>query len=348
MSIPPLAWSCSTKTVFNVDADGKYPSLHNGRYTINHQIGKGTYAVVMQAVDQERDVDSPDRVVAIKINIKESRYVHRAKKELKILHSLQGHPGIVRIIDDFEHDGFVCIVMELLTRTLELSSTLDRLMWRDADHLGEMTRQFVNVLQHLNKHKVVHADLTTVNVMIVMSPGSSSLADTNAINNVEGGKEDSSLLVSPESTESTESTESSPTRIRHCFKPPPFQIKVIDFGLSEQNNDEIQVVKVAAQYRAPEIWLGNPFDASIDVWSFGCIMYQLATGDRLMYMTDEDAIFKEMMRLCAAGNTRFNKLFIDQNSKTHLGDLLCRCMEWDPVDRITPDEIAQHAFVKPL
>ena len=41
---------------------------------------------------------------------------------------------------------------------------------------------------------------------------------------------------------------------------------------------EITPYLVSRFYRAPEIVLGQPYDCSIDVWSTGCTLYELATG----------------------------------------------------------------------
>lgn len=35
------------------------------------------------------------------------------------------------------------------------------------------------------------------------------------------------------------------------------------------------------QYRSPEAILGGKYDTSADIWSVGCIMFELLTGDYL-------------------------------------------------------------------
>ena len=40
-------------------------------------------------------------------------------------------------------------------------------------------------------------------------------------------------------------------------------------------------------YRSPEVLLGLPYDQSIDMWSFGCIMYELHTGDPIFNGSSE-------------------------------------------------------------
>jgi dual specificity tyrosine-phosphorylation-regulated kinase 2/3/4 len=55
-------------------------------------------------------------------------------------------------------------------------------------------------------------------------------------------------------------------------------IKVIDFGSSCFSNQRIYTYIQSRFYRAPEIIMGIPYTAAIDMWSFGCILTELFTG----------------------------------------------------------------------
>ena len=57
--------------------------------------------------------------------------------------------------------------------------------------------------------------------------------------------------------------------------------KVVDFGnacwADKQFAEEIQT----RQYRAPEVILQAGYSFAVDMWSFACIAFELATGDML-------------------------------------------------------------------
>ena len=66
------------------------------------------------------------------------------------------------------------------------------------------------------------------------------------------------------------------------------EVKVTDFGLSrdkalDANNNYTQTVMMtgcgSVLWMAPEILLGATYNEKVDVWSFGCFAYQLATGN---------------------------------------------------------------------
>jgi len=126
------------------------------------------------------------------------------------------------------------------------------------------------------------------------------------------------------------------------------------------------------QYRAPEVLVGSKYDASADMWSLGCITFELLTGDLLFdpragedYDRDEDhlAMFQELLgkmpkKLALAG--KYSKNFFDKkgnlknikqlkfwpveevlHEKYHfaaedaeeVADFITPCLDFDPKER---------------
>lgn len=70
-----------------------------------------------------------------------------------------------------------------------------------------------------------------------------------------------------------------------------FKIKICDFGLAKpktrQGNQTPHVV--TAWYRAPEVTMGNRnYDERVDIWSLGCIFYEMITKIPLYYGLEDD------------------------------------------------------------
>ena len=57
------------------------------------------------------------------------------------------------------------------------------------------------------------------------------------------------------------------------------EIKVIDLGSSCFQNDNLSLYVQSRSYRAPEVIIGLPYDQKIDIWSLGCILAELYSGD---------------------------------------------------------------------
>lgn len=59
------------------------------------------------------------------------------------------------------------------------------------------------------------------------------------------------------------------------------EVKVIDFGSSCYTHDHLSSYIQSRSYRAPEVILGCKYDERIDIWSLGCIVAELWTGEVL-------------------------------------------------------------------
>lgn len=127
-----------------------------------------------------------------------------------------------------------------------------------------------------------------------------------------------------------------------CLDGIDMRCKVVDFGnacwADKRFAEEIQT----RQYRAPEVILLSGYTFSVDMWSFACIAFELATGDMMFapktgqgFSEDEDhlALMMELLgkmpRKIAVGGAR-SKDFFDRH-----GDLKrIRRLKFLPLDRL--------------
>ncbi|CAH8284509.1 unnamed protein product [Eruca vesicaria subsp. sativa] len=66
------------------------------------------------------------------------------------------------------------------------------------------------------------------------------------------------------------------------------EIKVIDLGSSCFETDHLCSYVQSRSYRAPEVILGLPYDKKIDIWSLGCILAELCSGN-VLFQNDSPA-----------------------------------------------------------
>lgn len=71
-------------------------------------------------------------------------------------------------------------------------------------------------------------------------------------------------------------------------------IKVIDFGSSCKSNKRMYSYIQSRFYRSPEVMLGLPYAVSIDMWSLGCILAEMHTGEPLFSGSDQ---FDQMQKV---------------------------------------------------
>lgn len=71
-------------------------------------------------------------------------------------------------------------------------------------------------------------------------------------------------------------------------------VKVIDFGSSCRSNRRMYSYIQSRFYRSPEVMLGLPYSVAIDVWSLGCILAEMHTGEPLFSGSDQ---FDQMQKI---------------------------------------------------
>jgi len=120
-------------------------------------------------------------------------------------------------------------------------------------------------------------------------------------------------------------------------------IKLTDFGLSkmvESINNKSYTICGTIQYLAPEIMGGEGYDASVDWWSLGVMLYEMLTN-KLPYKFKYDGKYNlEIYRR----NIIFPS-WIDENAK----DLISKLLIFDPNQRIgngadKSDDIKKHPY----
>ncbi len=119
---------------------------------------------------------------------------------------------------------------------------------------------------------------------------------------------------------------------------PEGQIKVLDFGLAKPSSSEDIKSDVTATepgrivgtpaYMSPEQARGQPIDKRSDIWSFGCVLYEMLTN-------------KVLFKGETASDTVANILHIEpdwqalpKNTPSNIRVLLRRCLEKDPARRL--------------
>ncbi|KAG6171134.1 hypothetical protein E4U35_006572 [Claviceps purpurea] len=259
--------------------------LKDGRYKILHKLGWGGHATTWAAKDQK-----DDRYVAVKImvsKIEESR-------ELKMLRALSAlpkdHPGssyVNQMLDHFTHVGpngtHNCLVLELVGPNVAEFVEYYRMNNRLPAKLAKLfAKQTLQGLDFLATNNIGHGDLHTGNLAIVV-PGLDALNEEDFITRL--GKVETGAVTKLDDGPWAPNV---PTEI---IRPALFQgqdimaapcpsIKIIDFGEAFFGDDAPSTLKTPRVLQAPEIVFGDQLDLRVDLWSAGCLIFDLVSGYR--------------------------------------------------------------------
>ncbi|XP_060532424.1 serine/threonine-protein kinase minibrain isoform X2 [Cylas formicarius] len=102
-----------------------------------------------------------------------------------------------------------------------------------------------------------------------------------------------------------------PENILLC-NPKRSAIKIVDFGSSCQLGQRIYQYIQSRFYRSPEVLLGISYDLAIDMWSLGCILVEMHTGEPLFSGANEVDQMNKIIEVLGLPS----KQLLDQASKT--------------------------------
>eukprot|EP00350_Pseudokeronopsis_sp_OXSARD2_P000720 CAMPEP_0170544820 /NCGR_PEP_ID=MMETSP0211-20121228/3440_1 /TAXON_ID=311385 /ORGANISM="Pseudokeronopsis sp., Strain OXSARD2" /LENGTH=179 /DNA_ID=CAMNT_0010848565 /DNA_START=922 /DNA_END=1461 /DNA_ORIENTATION=- len=91
-----------------------------------------------------------------------------------------------------------------------------------------------------------------------------------------------------------------------------------------------------SEYLAPEVFQGNGYSFSCDWWSFGCLLYEMLSGQPPFYFPNKTELFHAIQY----SQPKFQQCFSE-----HARDLIKKLLKKDPAKRlVSPQEIKKHPF----
>jgi serine/threonine protein kinase len=232
---------------------GLNPGTKLGPYEIQSPLGAGGMGEVYRARDTRLD-----RTVAIKIlpgHLAEDQQARqRFEREARTISSLS-HPNICVLHDVGTQDGTAYLVMEYLQgESLDLRLRKGPLPIKQT---LELASQICDALDKAHRAGIVHRDLKPGNIMITES--GAKLLDF-------GLAKPAAALAVYMGENTPHLTPSTPTVNLSSLRTPPA-------ALTQQGT-----IVGTFQYMAPEVLQGGESDARSDIFSFGCVLYEMVTG----------------------------------------------------------------------
>uniref|UniRef100_A0A1L8DKV2 dual-specificity kinase n=1 Tax=Nyssomyia neivai TaxID=330878 RepID=A0A1L8DKV2_9DIPT len=322
--------------------------LHN-RYKILATLGEGTFGRVVKVKDLQMD-----HCMALKIIKNVEKYREAAKLEINALEKIaEKDPNCehlcVRMLDWFNYHGHMCIAFEMLGLSVFDFLRENNYEPYPLEHVRHMSYQLIYSVKFLHENKLTHTDLKPENILFVDS-------EFNTTFNVKKNRD-----------------------VHHvkCT-----DVRLIDFGSATFDHEHHSTIVSTRHYRAPEVILELGWSQPCDVWSIGCIMFELYLGITLFQTHDNREHLAMMERILGAipyrmakkTKTKYfyhGKLNWDDKSSAgryvrdhckplekymlakgsdhvHLFDLIKKMLEYEPSQRVTLGEALRHPFFAKL
>lgn len=230
--------------------DGKFDEQDQqalqGKFEPVDLLGEGTYGIVFRA--RSTATGAEYAIKKLRLDSLSEGVPATTIREVTLLHDLNQHPNVVRLLEVVCARHRVYLVFELLREDLRQlvrryrppsgqkpssGSTLPLSLVKD------FTRQMLHALWSCHNNRIIHRDLKPSNVLVGES-------------------------TDPETGEKK------------------YNVKLADFGLARIFEMSVQTYTrevMTLWYRSPEIILGDRhYTPAADVWSLGCIVAEMVLG----------------------------------------------------------------------
>jgi Tol biopolymer transport system component len=288
-----------------------------GPYEVQSLIGAGGMGEVYRAHDTKLGRDVALKVVTDTF-LGDPDRLARFQREAQVLASLN-HPNIAAIYGVEElpaagRQGVSVLVLELI----EGSTLADRIAQGPLplDEALNVAAQIAAALRAAHDRGVVHRDLKPANVS-VRADGTVKVLDFGL----------AKAIGPAETTSSTAELANSPTMTS------PF-----GRGKAKDGMTEVGMVLGTAAYMAPEQAKGRTVDKRVDVWAFGCLLYEMLTGRRAFAGDDLSDTLAAVLRSDADYGA------LPTGTPAPIRRLIRRCLVKDPARRLSDLSVAELEF----
>ncbi|XP_012283060.1 serine/threonine-protein kinase Doa isoform X6 [Orussus abietinus] len=319
------------------------------RYEVLATLGEGTFGKVVKVKDLMMD-----HVMALKIIKNVEKYREAAKLEVNALEKIanmdpEGQHLCVKMLDWFNYRGHMCIAFEMLGLSVFDFLKDNNYQPYPLEHVRHVGYQLCYAVKFLHDNKLTHTDLKPENILFV----------------------DSDFDTSYNSKKRKDVRQVKRTDIR-----------LIDFGSATFDYEHHSTIVSTRHYRAPEVILELGWSQPCDVWSIGCILFEIYLGITLFQTHDNREHLAMMERILGTIPTRMARktktkyfyhgklvwndkssagryvrdnckplhryMLSDEEEHRQLFDLMQRMLEYEPAQRITLKDALAHPFFEAL
>lgn len=277
-------------------------------YILYDEVGRGEHSVVYKGRKK-------GTIEFVAIHCVEKCKRLELRNIVRLTHEMD-HLNVVKFREWYETTNHIWMVVELCT-----GDSLDAVLSQDKCLPVETVRQFgieiAKALYYIHSLGILYCDLKPSRIML---DGAGVLKFSNfALARVEGEDDFYDSLQEEQNSDDE------------------------DKNYRDTEKDQSQRPKPSPHYMAPEVLSGGPHSKESDLWSFGCVLYELFSGEK-PFVADS---FAELVTKIFHENVPHLRLDMEgaKNGALHdLDNVIKRLLEKDPTQRLDWKDLIVHSF----
>ena len=278
-------------------------------YILYDEVGRGEHSVVYKGRKK-------GTIEFVAIHCVEKCKRLELRNIVRLTHEMD-HLNVVRFHEWYETTNHIWMVVELCT-----GDSLDAVLSQDKRLPEETVRLFgieiAKALYYIHSLEILYCDLKPSRIML---DGAGVLKFSDfALARVEGEDDFYDSLQEEQNSDGDE-----------------------DQNYRGAEKEQSKRPKPSPHYMAPEVLSGGPHSKEADLWSFGCVLYELFTGEK-PFVADSFAELVTKIFHDNAPHLNIKRESATNGASQELDNLIQRLLEKDPTQRLDWKDLIMHSF----
>ncbi|CAD8174500.1 unnamed protein product [Paramecium octaurelia] len=275
-------------------------------YEMMEILGEGCLGLVKRIVHKQSQIEYAVKIV----QTQDDEIIRNMILEFKSMFKLQ-HENIVKVhklyVDfnnGFQSESKAYVVMELI-KGKEMFEVINELGHYSESDAKELFKQLLSAIEYMHRNGICHRDLKPNNILCVENKNQIKVTDFNV------------------------------SKFSDAYK---------EFGdLKDREKIEMWTYTGTVAFSAPEIFSGEGYNQMVDMWSAGCILYSMLSG-QLPFLSD---YLNDLIEKIKEATIEFPNDLFEQVSE-EAKDLIIQLLQKDWAFRPHPDAALKHQWFQIL
>ncbi|CAD8207433.1 unnamed protein product [Paramecium pentaurelia] len=271
-------------------------------YEMHERLGEGCLGLVKRVVQKKTGQEFAVKIVATQDDEIIRNMINEFKRLIKLSHGniVKAYKMYLDFDNGFQSESQAYVIMELI-KGKEMFEVINEAGHYSEHDAKELFKQLLSAIEYMHRNGICHRDLKPNNILCLQDKKLIKVTDFNV------------------------------SKFSDSYK---------EFGnLQDTEKIEMWTYTGTVAFSAPEIFTGEGYNQMVDMWSAGCILYSMLSG-QLPFNAD---YLNDLIESIKLAKYEFpDEIFQEVSSEAK--DLIQQMLQKDPAQRPHPDEALNHPW----